>query len=445
MAPGAASSGRAGEVARKRSRRGWQDRRPGTRSRERRRSASASQGPRAEIRRRPLPPCARCERVKIRAAPTVGAEGPTSRRHKATPHPGRGPWSPPKPFPPLLSPLLTGGGGARASLAAMALVAGSYERFIWGFSLKEVTSAAATADSSSETLTLKPKFSYAAHTGPVRCVAAAARAGLAATGGADDSIHLYDLPTAADLGKLLEPSAAVSALAFYSRGPVPRNLLAACDDGSLHLYDADGFTLLSTLRAFPRHEAAEALAVHASGRVALAVGRAGALAMLNLVRGRRSFACRLERPASAVAYAEDRDGGDRFVMAAEEKVTLHDSEDARIIHEMDCGKRVLALAPAKNGILYTGGEDRCITAWDLSSGKASSRIEGAHATRVKGVVVFDSQKKGGSVLSNLIASASSDGVIRIWDIRTIGNAKPTPLAEANTKARITCLAGTTLK
>ncbi|CAD6255416.1 unnamed protein product [Miscanthus lutarioriparius] len=272
----------------------------------------------------------------------------------------------------------------------------------------------------------------------------APRAGLAASGGADDSARLYDLPSAADLGPLLDPSATVSVLAFYSRGPVPRNLLAACDDGALLLYDADGFALLATLRAFPRHEAVEGLAVHPSGSVALAVGRAGALAMLNLVRGRRSFACRLERPASAVAYAEDRDGGDRFVMAAEEKVSVHDSVDARIIHQMDCGKRVLAMAPAKNGVLYTGGEDRCVTAWDVSSGKVSSRIEGAHATRVKGVVVFDN-RKGGSELSNLIASASSDGVIRIWDIRTIGNEKPTPLAKANTRARLTCLAGTSLK
>jgi protein MAK11 len=229
----------------------------------------------------------------------------------------------------------------------MALVAGSYERFIWGFSLKTLTTPSATGASPSETLTLAPLFSYPAHTGPVRCVAAAPRAGLVASGGADDSVRLYDLPSAADLGPLLDPSAAVSALAFYSRGPVPRNLLAACDDGSLHIYDADGFALLSTLRAFPRHEAAEALAVHPSGRVALAVGRAGALAMLNLVRGRRSFACRLEHPASAIAYAEDRDGGDRFVMAAENKVSVHDSVDARVIHDMDCGKKVLAMAPAK--------------------------------------------------------------------------------------------------
>ncbi|XP_047050327.1 p21-activated protein kinase-interacting protein 1-like [Lolium rigidum] len=325
----------------------------------------------------------------------------------------------------------------------MALIAGSYERFIWGFSLKPIT---ATSPSSSDgTLALAPLFSYPAHAGPIRCVAAAPRAGLAASGGADDSVRLYDLPTAADLGPLLDPCAAVSALAFHSIGPVPRNLLAASDDGLLHLYDADGFALLSSLRVFPRgREAADAVAVHPSGRVALAVGRAGGLAMLNLLRGRRSFACRLERPASAVAYAEDAAGGDRFVMAAEEKVTVHDSEDARIIHEMRCDKRVLAFAPAKNGVLYTGGEDRGITAWDLSSGKVSSRIEGAHSTRVKGIVVFDNRNDG-SELSTLVASASSDGVIRIWDARMTGNEKPTPLAEVNTKARITCLAGSSLK
>jgi protein MAK11 len=62
---------------------------------------------------------------------------------------------------------------------------------------------------------------------------------------------------------------------------------------------------------------------------------------------------------------------------------------------------------------------------------------------VKGIVVFD-DKNDGSELCNLIASASSDGIIRIWDARMIAKEKTTPLAEANTKARLTCLAGSSL-
>lgn len=45
----------------------------------------------------------------------------------------------------------------------------------------------------------------------------------------------------------------------------------------------------------------------------------------------------------------------------------------------------------------------------------------------------------------LVTSASSDGVIRVWDVRMASKEKPVPLAEVNTKSRLTCLAGTSLK
>ncbi len=45
----------------------------------------------------------------------------------------------------------------------------------------------------------------------------------------------------------------------------------------------------------------------------------------------------------------------------------------------------------------------------------------------------------------LVASASSDGVVRVWDVRMAVKEKPNPLAEANTKSRLTCLAGSSLK
>lgn len=56
--------------------------------------------------------------------------------------------------------------------------------------------------------------------------------------------------------------------------------------------------------------------------------------------------------------------------------------------------------------------------------------------------------KAGAVADDdpyLVASASSDGLIRLWDVRMAVKEKPNPLAEANTKSRLTCLAGSSLK
>ena len=44
------------------------------------------------------------------------------------------------------------------------------------------------------------------------------------------------------------------------------------------------------------------LAVHPFGRVGLTVGRDAGLVMVNLVRGRRSFCCRLDKEAGLVRY-----------------------------------------------------------------------------------------------------------------------------------------------
>lgn len=163
--------------------------------------------------------------------------------------------------------------------------------------------------------------------------------------------------------------------------------------------------------------------------------------MVNLVRGRRSFCCRLDKEASIVRFDES---GDSFFMAVDEIVNVHQAEDARLLMELQCPKRVLCAAPAKNGLLYTGGEDRNITAWDLKSGKAAYCIEEAHAARVKGIVVLSDEATGDDE-PYLVASASSDGSIRVWDVRMAATEKSKPLAECKTQSRLTCLAGSCLK
>ncbi|KAK4275569.1 hypothetical protein QN277_018627 [Acacia crassicarpa] len=312
----------------------------------------------------------------------------------------------------------------------MSLVAGSYERFIWGFKLK----------SSNETLSLSPLFSYPSHLSQIKAVAISGA--VVASGGTDDTIHIYNLNASSSLGSLHDHTATITALSFYTPPHLnfPRNLISAAADGAVCIYDADSFVHLKTVSA--HRKSVNDLALHPSGKLALTVGRDECLAMLNLVRGRRSFYCRLGREASLVKFDLT---GDKFIMAMEEKASVHVAEDARLLLEFQHPKRILCIEPAENGLLYTGGEDRNITAWDPNSGKVAYCIEDAHKTRIKGIVVLSKDGSDGNDDPHLVATASSDGVIRVWDDRMATREKLNPLAEVNTKSRLTCLAGTSIK
>ncbi|XP_073134084.1 uncharacterized protein [Henckelia pumila] len=315
----------------------------------------------------------------------------------------------------------------------MSLVAGSYERFIWGYSLKK-------SPKHSSPLTLTPLFSFPSHLSTIKSVAVSGSA--AVSGGNDDTIKIYDLSTSSEIGSL-HHSSSISSLSFYTPPSLsfPRNLISADADGCVSIYDADPFVYLKSVKVHKK--GVNSLSIHPSGKLALTVGHDDCLAMVNLVRGRRSFYCRLNKESSIVHF----DGtGEKFFMVVDEKVTLHEAEDAKLVTELDNGKKVLCAAPGANGILFTGGEDRSIKAWDTISGKVAYSIGDAHTARVKGIVVLSkSCDDSGENDPVMVASASSDGIIRIWDVRMINEGKSTPVAEANTKSRLTCLAGSSIK
>lgn len=228
----------------------------------------------------------------------------------------------------------------------MSLIAGSYERFVWGFKLKP-------SKSELECFTLSQLFSYPAHHSPVKSVAVSNS--VAASSSADDSVKIYDLSNATEIGSLIDHSSTVTALSFYTPANLsfPRNLISAAADGSICIYDSDPFVLLQTL--IVHKGGINDLSVHPSGRLAMSVGRDSCLAMVNLIRGRRSFYCRLGKEASLVKFGL---GGDKFYMAQEEKVSVHEAEDAKIVCELVNRKPVLCAAPGQVSevnwhVLYT--------------------------------------------------------------------------------------------
>jgi len=97
-------------------------------------------------------------------------------------------------------------------------------------------------------------------------------------------------------------------------------------------------------------------------------------------------------------------------------------------------------------MLVTGGEDCVVRAWDTRSGKQAWVMENAHTNRIKGVAILGSKSDTGDEsgeLPHLVASASSDGLLKVWDTRMVlggdDGAAPVPLMQAETKARLTCL------
>ncbi|KAI3976709.1 hypothetical protein MKX01_008567 [Papaver californicum] len=303
----------------------------------------------------------------------------------------------------------------------MTLIDGSWEKFIWGFKLKLET--------------LIPLFSYPSHILAIKCVVISGP--VVISGGADDFIKVYDITTSSEVRSLINQTGAITCILppckrFSGFAPV----LSGSEDVTVSIYDADPFVHNKSIHA--QRKSVNDLSIHKSGKLALSIGRGSCLAMSNLVSGRRSFCCRLNVEVSMIKFDTD---GSKFFLVMEDKVRIHEAEDAKL-------KRILCDVVSANGMLLTGGEDCNVTAWDPTRGKVAYSIEKAHSNRLKGIAVMSSSTIDdveNSESPYLVAFASSDGVIRVWDVHMVKKEQPSPFAEANTKSRLTCLAGSSTK
>lgn len=259
---------------------------------------------------------------------------------------------------------------------------------------------------------------------------------LVASGGADDLIHLYDLKTNKDLGFLINPGQGpVSALSFFTPPTEysPTHLLAGCADGTVSVWRTGVWESLKTLKG---HRAeVTGIAIHPSGALALSTSRDGTLRLWDLVKGRATFTTKVEHEPDGVAFAP---GGRRYAVQAGSVVVVRDvgSEGAdrqANVAKLEHPRRVTCMSfGLGEDIIVTGAEDGALRVWVVQDaiGKEIVKISRAHSTRIKSITDLretngtgekDDGKENNAAarVPRVMASASSDGVIKLWALREL--------------------------
>mmetsp|Transcript_2944 Transcript_2944/g.6452 ORF Transcript_2944/g.6452 Transcript_2944/m.6452 type:complete len:445 (-) Transcript_2944:128-1462(-) len=309
----------------------------------------------------------------------------------------------------------------------MLIFAGSYERFLFGY-------RAPDADDAEESK-LERKFTFAAHKTGVKCIAAAGH--FLASGGADDTIHLYDLKHDKDLGFLMNPAdGAVPCVQFFTpqQAHSPTHMFSGSADGAISVWQAGGgWEHLKIMRG--HKGGVNSLTLHPSGRLALSTARDTALRMWDLVKGRCNYTANLGVEGDLVTFTPS---GRAYILVCGTKVTVHDtSGEGGLRATLTLPRRVMSAVQQDDDMLLTGLEDGSVRVWDLRASTPVHVMERAHPSRVRGLAIL---RKGEGKLPLQLASASTDGLIKTWDLRMLGGGGTAAgLGSAATNARLTCL------
>ena len=339
------------------------------------------------------------------------------------------------------------------------LVAGSYERFVFGYSVQNLPGGRG-GGGGTDGASVTRSFTLDAHL--TQCKSVAAQGGFLASGGADDLIRVWHHNpdgAVADLGTLSGHEGTVSCLAFHgpSSATEPTRLVSGGVDGSLIIWSVGRWDALKTLRA--HRGGVHALSVHRSGRVAMSAGADSHIAMWDMTKGRVAHKTKLQRKPELLAFTPS---GNAYATVSQARLTITSAETGACVGVFDAPKRVMCLAQAgSDRMAYLGCEGGDVVAFDARAppAKPALTITGAHPARVKAIVAPGDDPDGGGTEGgpgggpSALVTASSEGVVRMWDVRGAGRfgaakarglglerARDEPVAEASGGGRFTCLA-----
>lgn len=294
------------------------------------------------------------------------------------------------------------------------VIVGTYEQYLLGYKVNNIVNE----------YKMEKTFATHSHSSSIRSVAS--NKYYLASGGADDSVYLYDLRHRVESGRLIHHNDTINCIAFT---PEASHLFSCSNDGTIAAVRCGNWQLEKHWQKPHKGLAVNTLAIHPTGKIALSTGADGILRTWNLVKGRQAYAInlvpRLKLDAKNVNVLKWSPNGEKYLMAVNQKIDVYSVELAGIDTEIEFDSKIVCVEFLQDDLIAVGLENGQIKFYDLE--KSVQTVEAiAHDIRVK-CMAF---KK------DLLVTACSSGEIKLWKY---SKHKLNMIKKVNCGARITCL------
>lgn len=247
------------------------------------------------------------------------------------------------------------------------LVAGSYERILYGLEATIESAEGKSRSLSPYFVNFKPIFTFPAHVSSIRTAATAGPSSKwLVTGGTDEVIKLWDLRKRREVGQLTGHEGTITSLVFASK----TYLLTTGADANINLYRTRDWALLRTLKGHIGR--INSAAPHPTGRLALSVGSDRTIRMWDLMRGRAAASTRIGIEADLVRWDTK---GTRFAVLAYRQAMIFKTdmtkiaeiEDKRRIGDVQFARVKLPGSETQHELLFAALEDGTVKIYDLDA------------------------------------------------------------------------------